>query len=415
MTAQRRVKLVCGRGANSMSKIENLLAPGEQIIYRARFGGTRLLLEIFTASITLLISAAMGPMGLLLAILVLVAWVYGERALQKVVVTNRRLIHKKPRFGMQIDEINLTQIESITDNGQRLIIHGTGGTRVKLPYFLKDRSVLRNAMRNSEIMASNMGKNAQSFADENIEPFWKRHKVITGVGAYLVVSTLAVPFMVDSEVSDQAAETTTSHPVPHVMRTNGAVSSTLATPARHDKIIGITEEISFGSSKRSLVVRLAEPVDEAMLTSIARSLQSEKPHFAQTYIVYLLPGMTEGAGAWAITHFSPELEVKILGLSVDELERVNNAPVDPNTIGRWIVHPVGYTIMIRREGNRLVLIRTYADELVSEDPIRERQAPRGTRYDFIDASDTGDYFVLRADGSLEVRDDLGLISVAPPL
>jgi len=398
-----------------MSKIENYLAPGEQIIYRARFGGLRLLWEIFAASIVLLISAAMGPVGLLFGILMLVGWVYGRRVLQKVVVTNRRLIHKKPRPGSQIDEIALSQIESIKNNGLHLVVHGTGGTRLKLPNFLRDPIALRNAMRSSEIVASDMGGNTQRLAEEDPQPFWKRHKVITGVGAYLVVATLAVPFMEDSEVSDQAVETAAHRPAPQVVSSDRAVSSALATPARHDKIIGITEEISFGSSKRSLVVRLAEPVDEATLTSIAKGLHAEKPHFAQTYIVYLLPGMTEGAGAWAITHFNPDLEVKILGLSVDELERVSNAPVDPNIIGRWIVHPLGYTIMIRREGNRFVLIQTYKDELVSKGPIRERQAPRGTRYDFIDESDTGGYFVLRADGSLEVRDDLGLISVAPPL
>jgi len=398
-----------------MSKIENILAPGEQISYRARFGGTRLLLEVFAASITLLISTAMGPVGLLLGILVLVAWVYGERALQKIVVTNRRLIHKKPRFGMQIDEINLTQIESIKDNGQRLIIHGTGGTRVKLPYCLKDKLVLRNAMQNADIVAADTDGNVQNLNAEDIEPFWKRHKIITGLGIYLAVGALAVPFIDDNEVSDQAVETATLRPTPQVVNSDRVVSAALATPARHDKIAGISEEVSFGSSKRSLVVRLTEPIDEATLTSIARGLQSEKPSFVRTYIEYYLPDMVEGAGAWATTHFDPDLNVEILGLSVDELEQVSNAPTDPNIIGRWVAQADGYKIMIRREGNRLLLTRTYADGSEGEHLIRERQAPRGTRYDFIENSDTGDYFVLRADSGLEARDDLGLIFTAPPL
>lgn len=413
--AQLQAKRANGLGDNDMSKIENLLAPGEQIVYRGRFGGTRLLVEVFAASITLMISAAMGPLGLFVGTLVLVAWIYAERTLQKVVVTNRRLIHKKPRFGVQVDEINLTQIESIKDNGQRLIVHGTGGTRVKLPYFLKDRSILRNAMQNPEIVASDVGENTQSFTEGDIEPFWKRHKIISGLGIYLAVGAVAVPFIDDNGGSDQAVETATLRPAPQVVRSDRAVPSNLATPARHDKIIGITEEVSFGSSKRSLVVRLAEPIDQATLASIARGLQSEKPNFAQTYIVYLLPGMVDGAGAWATTHFNPDLKVQILGFSVDELEQVSNAPTDPNIIGRWVAQADGYTIMIRREGNRLLFTRTYADGSEGEHPIRERQAPRGTRYDFIENSDTGDYFVLRADGGLEARDDLGLIYVAPPL
>ena len=221
--------------------------------------------------------------------------------------------------------------------------------------------------------------------------------------------------MDDSEVSDQVVETATLHPTPQVVNSDRVVSSALATPARHDKIVGISEEISFGSSKRSLTVRLAEPIEEATLTSIARGLQSEKPYFARTYIEYYLPDMVEGAGAWATTHFDPDLNVEILGLSVDELEQVSNAPTDPNIIGRWVAQADGYTIMIRREGNRLLFTRTYADGSEGEHPIRERQGPRGTRYDFIETSDTGDYFVLRADGDLEARDDLGLIFTAPSL
>ena len=315
---------------------------------------------------------------------------------------------------MQIDEVNLTQIESIKDNGQRLIVHGTGGTRVKLPYCLKDKSILRNAMQNPETVASDVGENIQSLTEEDTEPFWKRHKVITGVGVYLVVSTLAVSLMDDSEVTDQGVETVTSLPVPQVVNSDRVVSSAPATSARHDKIVDISEETSFESSKRSLTVHLAEPIDEATLTSIARSLQSEKPNFGRTYIEYYLPNMVEGAGAWATTHFDPDLNVEILGLSVDEIEQVSNAPTDPNLIGRWVAQADGYTIMIRREGNHLLLTRTYADGSEGEHLIRERQAPRGTRYDFIEDSDTGDYFVLRADGDLEARDDLGLVYVAPP-
>ncbi|MBG53096.1 MAG: hypothetical protein CML99_11875 [Rhodobiaceae bacterium] len=414
MMAQLLAKPASGLEDNDMSKIENLLAPGEQIVYRGRFGGTRLLVEVFAASITLMISAAMGPLGLFVGTLVLVAWIYGERTLQKVVVTSRRLIHKKPRFGMQVDEINLTQIESIKDNGQRLIVHGTGGTRVKLPYFLKDRSILRNAMQNPGTVASDVAENTQSVTEGDIEPFWKRHKIITGLGIYLAVSALAVPFIDDNEGSDQAVETATLRPAPQVVRSDRAVSSTLATPARHDKIIGITEEISFGSSKRSLVVRLAEPIDEATLASIARGLQSEKPNFAQTYIVYLLPGMVDGAGAWATTHFNPDLKVQILGLSVDALEQINNAPVDPDLIGRWVAHAGGYTITIRREGNRLVFIRTVG-EASTREPLRERTTSRGTRYDFVESNDDGAHFILLANGMLEARDDLGLVSIAPPI
>ena len=40
--------------------------------------------------------------------------------------------------------------------------------------------------------------------------------------------------------------------------------------------------------------------------------------YERTFIEYYLPNMVHGCGAWATTHFTPRLEVSILGFTAEE-------------------------------------------------------------------------------------------------
>ena len=121
-----------------MAKIQRLIEPGERIVYRARFGPARVTYELAVTAAALTVGVLTGP-GILLAILFLAVWLYAERSLREVVVTNQRVIQKKGWIRPQIDEINLRQVESIKNNGQRVVIIGSGGSKMKLPYFLQEK------------------------------------------------------------------------------------------------------------------------------------------------------------------------------------------------------------------------------------------------------------------------------------
>ncbi|MDO8423311.1 MAG: hypothetical protein Q7S99_14235 [Parvibaculum sp.] len=133
-----------------MVKLEKLIAPGEIIIYRARFGGQRLFLDLVLIALGLASGALLGP-GVIVVMLVLASMIYRERK-QIIVVTNQRILHVHSRWsGLKIDEINLRQVESIRDNGQRITIVGSGGTKLVLPPFLADLRGLGHAIRSGGI------------------------------------------------------------------------------------------------------------------------------------------------------------------------------------------------------------------------------------------------------------------------
>ena len=79
----------------------------------------------------------------------------------------------------------------------------------------------------------------------------------------------------------------------------------------------VEKDIKQRPTKRSIIVRLSRPISEDMLTEIAHQLRGQDLGFDRTFIEYYLPGMVDGCGAWATTHFTPRLDVQTVGITLD--------------------------------------------------------------------------------------------------
>ncbi len=58
-------------------------------------------------------------------------------------------------------------------------------------------------------------------------------------------------------------------------------------------------------------LRTTRELTRAEIRKIAERLRDERAE--RTFIVYYLPGMDVDAGAWASSHFNPDLEIRIYG------------------------------------------------------------------------------------------------------
>ena len=67
-------------------------------------------------------------------------------------------------------------------------------------------------------------------------------------------------------------------------------------------------------NKFSVDLQLNEPITEEQLKTNAEIIKCENPGFERYFITYFLPGYKLDAGAWAISHFTPDLEVRIVAL-----------------------------------------------------------------------------------------------------
>jgi len=155
-----------------------------------------------------------------------------------------------------------------------------------------------------------------------------------------------------------------------------------------------------GLSKVNIDVLLPEKVSEAELRQIAQKIKAGHDGYAKTWIAYYLPGMKPGAGAWATTHFTPNLEVQILGASKEQevSGKQRAGMVKGDVVGRWYEEQYTHStfVLYRRDG--VYRLKTIFDtgQASEEKMVRKGKVftyQPGTGYN-------GEYFKLLPGGGL---------------
>lgn len=170
--------------------------------------------------------------------------------------------------------------------------------------------------------------------------------------------------------------------------------------------------------KRSLDIRLNNKVSEKVLRSIAMKLRNaDSNSYERTFIGYYLPGMEVNAGYWATTHFNPDLEVRILGLTVEQERALTQEPEDASReiIGSWLDESpfVGNRITIFRKDGKLFMENIYKDGSSGTKELVARKSPLGgQRFEKVGDSTAGDHWMVDSNGNLQLRDNEGWIATA---
>ena len=182
----------------------------------------------------------------------------------------------------------------------------------------------------------------------------------------------------------------------HAPTTQAQQAGTASTPAYTITKVSPTP----GLSKVNIEVLLPEKLSEAALRQVALKIKAEHDGYNKTWIFYALPGMKKDAGAWATTHFTPDLEVQILGASkAQEVSGKREAlAVKGEVVGRWYEEQYTHSsfVLYRRAGVfRLKTIfdtgQTSEEKLVRKGMVFTYQPGAGYN---------GEYFKLLPGGGL---------------
>lgn len=167
--------------------------------------------------------------------------------------------------------------------------------------------------------------------------------------------------------------------------------------------------------KRSLTVQINRKVSEDILREIAIRLKDSDPKkYDRTFIVYCLPEIDCKNGAWATSHFDPDLEVRIQGLSIEQEAKLKQKPEDnsQNIIGTWLDESVhmGHKITVFRTDKGLYIGRSFPDGSSSKNELIEKSSSDGRRFEDKKGANFGEFYLLDPQGNLQVWDQDGLIS-----
>ncbi|OGE83037.1 MAG: hypothetical protein A2Y39_07045 [Candidatus Delongbacteria bacterium GWF2_40_14] len=179
----------------------------------------------------------------------------------------------------------------------------------------------------------------------------------------------------------------------------------------------VIQRNSVPNIKVTIDIRLEKKVDKVFLNEFALYLKkNEKVKHKNMFICYYLPDMTVGAGAWATTHFNPNLDVRILGMTIEQESKFTPDKLnsDSEIIGRWKDESplVGAFITIFKRNNQIFLSKKYIDGSKSEIEIIQKKQSGKIKYQEKLENRFGTYYLIEKNGDLSVYDNDGFITSA---
>ncbi len=186
-----------------------------------------------------------------------------------------------------------------------------------------------------------------------------------------------------------------------------------------DVTYSIIDEEKSRDVKRRLNVRLNKGVSEKVLESISHLIiAGDTTDYERTFILYYLPDMEVGSGAWANASSYPNLNVSIFGVTPKEEDRLRKInPAESNTIvGAWFDRDAGGGKMtIFNDGSSLFLEQNYPGGGIGKWKLEESEVNGLRRFDQVPPSGHGDHFIINSQGNLKIMDDQGLIKIVKKL
>lgn len=174
--------------------------------------------------------------------------------------------------------------------------------------------------------------------------------------------------------------------------------------------------------KREVYIRINAAVTEDAVKEIATTIKAQDPAFYErTFVVFLLPGMRDGQGAWATAFFDPDLKVRILGVTKEQLARAEAKTIEPTAesrkrLGLWIDDSElgsGSIWEIYQQAGKSYADETFKDGGVLTAELREVHFGKVRKFIVPERTqEAGDHMLITSSGSLEFRDNAGLIRVA---
>lgn len=154
-------------------------------------------------------------------------------------------------------------------------------------------------------------------------------------------------------------------------------------------------------SKDNIEVKLNKKINEKILKEIALEIRKDREQYDKLWIFYHIPDMTSGM-AWATTHFTPELEVEIIGSTeTEDQETSKTTDIDGEILGKWRSEKSlmgAALILFKNPEGKLIMRITFKDGSPMDSEVLESKQDGKAKYQ--DDNDHGEYYILESNGNL---------------
>jgi hypothetical protein len=188
-----------------------------------------------------------------------------------------------------------------------------------------------------------------------------------------------------------------------------------------DESHSIIKTDSVPGEMRSLDIQLNKRISKEALQKIALTLKSQDSRaYKRTFIGYFLPDMYGMKIAWATTHFDPDLKIEIMGLTIDEENKLMNMPQKKpgEIIGQWISENPYWAnarwTILKGNDKKFKIIEDLPGGESNIKSLIKKTHVKETRY--IPEGEThGEYYLIDNNGPLSVYDEDGLFYTMRPI
>ena len=104
--------------------------------------------------------------------------------------------------------------------------------------------------------------------------------------------------------------------------------------------------------------------------------------------------MKPGEGAWATSHFDPDLNVTILGMSAEEENKLKNSPSVSSSLGKWLDTSWGSVISIYPQNDIYIIETKFKDGSSSKRKAKFIKITSGRKFYSFDNSYSEYYVIL---------------------
>ncbi len=186
-------------------------------------------------------------------------------------------------------------------------------------------------------------------------------------------------------------------------KNSSSSSTTIYTIIKDDNM----RDIHGNYVKRSVEVSLSKRVSPDKLKQIAYAIkQIDKTSYKRTFIGYYLSDTDSKQRYWATTHFNPNLEVQILGLTIEEEKALTQkAPAEEGIkiIGSWMNNDLGWKYTLLYKNETLLLRVTYKSGGSSDEKMLKSDYRGMQKFNYKDREAFGEHFVINSNNELEFR------------